>query len=387
MKNKLSHTWGKISENGISDELDNSEKNRIRILNRIIFLNSLLAIVFIIVDVANSSFEAVIISSTAFAISPLLFLLIKNKFYYVAKSLVIIFLIFFISAASVVTGKDSGMILYFIPGVLLPTIIFQRKRTILVLSSIILIAFTIVLITNQIYNPQIISNPKELTFYSLTSLIGCIIITLVIIWYFKSTNSEYEKIIIEKSESLHNYNTEINEQKAKIEAKNFENEQLVVNLESIVQERTLTLQKTKDELAEINLSLEKKVLENTKKNIDLSRSILEQEKLVTLGEFSAGIAHDLNTPLGTIRVGADNINFILNSMFDGSLSAFSKEEFSDILKHVADNKIEAYVGGLQMRREKEQMSKYLKTLLNDNVPDGFNAICDLLVKCLSLIHI
>ena len=60
------------------------------------------------------------------------------------------------------------------------------------------------------------------------------------------------------------------------------------------------LQHTKDELSEINKFLEKKVLENTRKNIDLSRSILEQEKLVTIGEISAGIAHDLNTPLGTI---------------------------------------------------------------------------------------
>ena len=99
------------------------------------------------------------------------------------------------------------------------------------------------------------------------------------------------------------------------EEKNIENEQLLVNLESIVKERTLKLQKTKNELADINLSLEKKVLEKTKKNIDLSRSILEQEKLVTIGELSAGIAHDLNTPLGVIRVGSDNVSFILDKLF------------------------------------------------------------------------
>tara|TARA_B100001287_G_C22686102_1_gene533741 strand:- start:538 stop:4086 length:3549 start_codon:yes stop_codon:yes gene_type:complete len=141
------------------------------------------------------------------------------------------------------------------------------------------------------------------------------------------------------------------------------------------------LQTTKNELAEINLSLEKKVFENTKKNMDLSRSIMEQEKLVTIGEISAGIAHDLNTPLGTIRVGADNINFILSSLFNGSICDFTKEELSHILNHVEKNRIEMYVGGLQMRKEKSAMLEYLNASISGKIPDTLAEICDLLVKC------
>ena len=141
------------------------------------------------------------------------------------------------------------------------------------------------------------------------------------------------------------------------------------------------LQNTKEELAKINRSLEKKVMENTKKNMDLSRSILEQEKLVTIGEISAGIAHDLNTPLGTIRVGADNINFILNSIFNGTISVFSKEELAHIVNHVEKNKIEMYVGGLQMRKEKVKMLEYLNGSFHDESPEYLDEIGDLLVKC------
>lgn len=141
------------------------------------------------------------------------------------------------------------------------------------------------------------------------------------------------------------------------------------------------LQRTKEELAGINLSLEKKVLENTKKNMDLSRSILEQEKLVTIGEISAGIAHDLNTPLGTIRVGADNISFILSSLFNGSICDFTKDELSHILNHVEENRIEMYVGGLQMRKEKELMIEYLNGSFNGDVPAELDEISGLLVKC------
>ena len=141
------------------------------------------------------------------------------------------------------------------------------------------------------------------------------------------------------------------------------------------------LQRTKAELAGINLSLEKKVLENTKKNMDLTRSILEQEKLVTIGEISSGIAHDLNTPLGTIRVGADNVNFILSSLFNGSICDFTKEELSHILNHVEKNRIEMYVGGLQMRKEKEQMIEYLNGSFKGDVPAELDEISGLLVKC------
>ena len=141
------------------------------------------------------------------------------------------------------------------------------------------------------------------------------------------------------------------------------------------------LQNTKDALSNINVSLEKKVRENTKKNIDLSRSILEQEKLVTIGEISAGIAHDLNTPLGTIRVGSDNVSFILDKLFRDNLSDFKREELIEILDYVKRNKIEIYVGGLQIRKEKEDMVNFLTEKYVDLSIEELNTYGDLLVKC------
>ena len=385
MKNKLLYIWKKISENGISDDLDNAEKKRIRVLNRIIFINALLSFTFLIIDIANysfaSNFVAISISFTAFAFSPILFLVIMKKYYQVAKWSVIFIFVFFISFVAILTGKDSGIILFFIPGILFPTILFQRKKTILVLTILIIGVLIAVFVINQIYNPQLITNQSELSYYFISNLIGCAIITLLVIWYFKSTNSEYEKIIIEKNNSLNNYNLELSQQKLKLEEKNIENEQLLVNLESIVEERTLKLQKTKNELADINLSLEKKVLEKTKKNMDLSRSILEQEKLVTIGELSAGIAHDLNTPLGVIRVGSDNVSFILDKLFRVNLRNFSRDELIEILDYVKRNKIEKYIGGLRIRKEKEDMTSFLMDKYAALSTDNIKLYADLLVKC------
>ena len=126
--------------------------------------------------------------------------------------------------------------------------------------------------------------------------------------------------------------------------------------------------------------MEKKVLENTRKNIDLSRSILEQEKLVTIGEISAGIAHDLNTPLGTIRVGSDNVNFILDKLFRDDLSDFSRKELIEIVDFVKRNKIEIYVGN-QMRKEKIKMETFLTEKFNEISDDKRQKYVELFVKC------
>lgn len=141
------------------------------------------------------------------------------------------------------------------------------------------------------------------------------------------------------------------------------------------------LQSTKDALSNINKSLEKKVIENTKKNIDLSRSILEQEKLVTIGEISAGIAHDLNTPLGTIRVGSDNVSYIIDKLFRDDLNHFSNNELIEIINHVKKNKIEIYLGGLQMRKEKEHLKSFLFAKYPDNNEEQMSKFVDLFVKC------
>ena len=317
MKDRILHIWITISENGISNHLSVSEKKRIKVINRVLFLNALLAFTFLFVDIVNRSYEAAVISSIAFFMSPFLFFLIRKRYYQTVKWVIILFFILFISAISILTGRGSGMILYFIPGILFPTIIFDKNKTILLTSSLIIVVSIAAFIINEVYEPQVIINPKELSFYYISSIIGCTVLTLLIIRYFKSTNTEYEKIIIA----------------------------------------------------------------NTKKNMDLTRSMMEQDKLVTIGEISAGIAHDLSTPLGTIRVGADNINFILSRLFNGSISDFTEDELTSIFNHVDKNRIEMYVGGLQMRQEKEEMLEFLNKSVDGENPKLLNELCDLLVKC------
>jgi len=139
------------------------------------------------------------------------------------------------------------------------------------------------------------------------------------------------------------------------------------------------LSDAKKEIEAMNSTLESKVLENTKRNLDLSKTIVEQEKMATIGEISAGIAHDLNTPLGAIKIGAESISYSLESLFK-LFPKLSDEEIKLLLELSRNRKIEVFVGGLQLMRESKDMIEFLQ---NDLGLDHLNIkkIAELFVKC------
>jgi C4-dicarboxylate-specific signal transduction histidine kinase len=141
------------------------------------------------------------------------------------------------------------------------------------------------------------------------------------------------------------------------------------------------LNKSKQEIQRINENLENKVLENTMKNISLSKAIVEQDKLATIGEISAGIAHDLNTPLGTIKVGADNIRYVFELVIRSMVSNFSTTELNQIMDRIQNFPIEIYVGGLQLRKEKFEMNSFLVSEFKLPAGDRTETIAEYLVKC------
>ena len=140
------------------------------------------------------------------------------------------------------------------------------------------------------------------------------------------------------------------------------------------------LQKSEQELKVINETLEQKVLENTKKNLDLSKSIVEQEKLATIGEISAGIAHDLNTPLGAIKVGTESVQYTFETIMRDLVSKCTVEQKEMAIQFSKNRKVEVYIGGLQLLRERKEMVVALEAVYGNNFPD-LQMVAELLVKC------
>jgi len=69
----------------------------------------------------------------------------------------------------------------------------------------------------------------------------------------------------------------------------------------------LRLTRVEKELAELNRSLEEKVQERTRQLLDAEAKLVNSAKMAALGEMAGGIAHEINTPLGTIGMVGDQI--------------------------------------------------------------------------------
>lgn len=61
-----------------------------------------------------------------------------------------------------------------------------------------------------------------------------------------------------------------------------------------------TLQVRARELEELNQTLEKRVQEEVRKNREKDSILLQQDKLASIGQMAAGVAHEINNPIGFI---------------------------------------------------------------------------------------
>ena len=120
--------------------------------------------------------------------------------------------------------------------------------------------------------------------------------------------------------------------------------------------------KSEKTIQNLNVNLERLVQEKTAKNMELASSLRDQEKMVSIGELASGVAHDLNTPLGAIKSGTHNLSYTLDVLFQKVLPQCTSDEIQYAFSRTTKVAFELFVGGVQMKREKEQFLKLIDEL-------------------------
>ncbi len=136
------------------------------------------------------------------------------------------------------------------------------------------------------------ANRLMMTFTFMASL--CVVFLLVIL-YFSTTQitRPLQKMVIATQEIAKG------DLDHKVEIKS--RDELGI-LAASFNEMTEQLRRANAELVEWGKTLEKKVEERTRELTEMQTKLLQSEKLASLGKLAAGIAHEINNPLGAILI-------------------------------------------------------------------------------------
>ncbi|MCS6790746.1 MAG: ATP-binding protein [Bacteroidia bacterium] len=155
---------------------------------------------------------------------------------------------------------------------------------------------------------------------------------------------------------------------ARLEARNRE-------LEAVVRARTAELQQSYSQLAAAKKDLEKAYedLKNTQEQL------IQSEKMAALGQLIAGVAHEINTPIGAISAAASNISKALPQTLQQypELLSLIGDQYS-VFQQMVERTL-GFTGSLTSREERQYRRQISEWLEQNQVPNA-SAIAQSLIK-------
>jgi signal transduction histidine kinase len=101
---------------------------------------------------------------------------------------------------------------------------------------------------------------------------------------------------------------------------------------------TGTLKQSREEIEQYNRTLEEKIIERTQQLEEAQAQLIQSEKMSAIGQLAAGVAHELNNPLGGILGYAQ---FTLEKLRKNAPEKTTVKEIESYIRYVTDIELQA----------------------------------------------
>ena len=182
--------------------------------------------------------------------------------------------------------------------------------------------------------------------------------------FYKNQNLTFEELIIllfiteEAILSKKSHKLEI-----EIESKFYERYAFFIEGSSILRiylHNITEIRNFQNELKEKNLKLEATL----SKVVNLQDDIIKKEKMATLGLLIAGIAHEINTPLGAIKASSDNLIYLIRNELVNKIAEIDINDLLDSFELYFLNKKSSSI--FNNSREERAVAKKIEEELKTN---------------------
>lgn len=107
-------------------------------------------------------------------------------------------------------------------------------------------------------------------------------------------------------------------------------------LKTLANQSAIAIENAKayDDIARLNENLEQRVEERTRELRETQAQLIQNEKMVSLGQLVAGVAHELNNPIGYVHANLQLIEDYVRKLEDPSLSDEKRAQAKDALERL-----------------------------------------------------
>lgn len=148
--------------------------------------------------------------------------------------------------------------------------------------------------------------------------------------------------------------------------KPFEPEELLAKVKVF-----LRLSQTERQLNELNQTLDQQVQEKTRQLIESEAKLIHAARIATLGEMAGGVAHEINSPLATISLSAEQLFDFSNDAIKDEKLKTDPKMVAKLSKRILDmvNRISTIVRGLKTFARDDSLDMLSRVRLQQIIDD------------------